>query len=98
MTQPVSEAVALTNVQSYPADPQVSCDFPVQQTTIQNRGSDTVYFSFDGSNDHGELETGESVNLAVGQGLASRDPRVTVSYGYQRVWLRTLTLATDSSA
>lgn len=55
-----------SGVAAYPADPQITIPFPPKRTIVLNQdvdGTDDIYFSFDGVNDHGHLLAGKQIEL-----------------------------------
>lgn len=65
---------------SYPTNPQCSFGFHSTAIVLLNRGSNVVFYSFDGSTDHGDLDPSDaSIGLAF-------DGRVE-----NKIWFRTET-------
>jgi hypothetical protein len=74
-----SEQFTITGVTAYPSTPQVSAELIPAMVILQNRDDASVYFSFDGTNDHGQIQEGESISISPASGYGG---------AYSRVWLR----------
>lgn len=77
MVNQYSAQFTVTGVTSYPGTAQVSQGMIPGQVILQNRNDASIYFSFNGTDDHGQVQQGESINIETSQGCL-----------YSKVWLR----------
>ncbi len=74
---------------AYPATPQTTLPWPAQNIVLVNKGTnDTVFFSFDGQTDHGELGR-VGVEPLPALKLRTQDIQQSCQNIALRVWFRT---------